>query len=70
MTNLEDFGLYTFKGTITKVNSGMCELELDGRMGRISVPIRLIVSQSNVKEGDCVELKLSPIIVKGGTKTS
>ncbi|OWZ84367.1 CBO2463/CBO2479 domain-containing protein [Natranaerobius trueperi] len=63
---LDNYGLYYFKGTVTKVDSGSCEVELDGRMGRIYVPIRLLVSDKSIQIGDMVELKISPIIVKGG----
>lgn len=52
------------KGKIIDINDMGAKIEFYGKMGRLNVPIRMLISDKKVEKGDEVELFLSYINVK------
>ncbi|MBM7622533.1 CBO2463/CBO2479 domain-containing protein [Sporohalobacter salinus] len=53
-----------FKGIITEVTDGSVALDIDGRLGFIKVPKRMVISDKPLEIGQSVSLRMSYIEVK------
>lgn len=51
------------KGEIIEINDMGVKIEFKGKMGRLNVPLRMLISDEKIEKGDKVELYLSYINV-------
>ena len=59
-----------YEGTITEVKGGAITIELSGRLGRLTLPLRLVVGDEALVVGQTVRFMMSyPEIVQKGEKT-
>ncbi|MBR4879979.1 MAG: hypothetical protein IKU13_09160 [Clostridia bacterium] len=47
------------EGIITKVHSGSVEIDLKGRLGHLTIPMRMLISDYELKEGQEVAWNMS-----------
>ena len=47
------------EGIITKVHSGSVEMDFKGRLGHLTVPKRMMISDTELKEGQSVGFNMS-----------
>ena len=58
--------MQTYQGTIVKVTGGAATIDIDGRLGELKLPLRMIINDAPLEVGQIVRFVLSyPEVIKG-----
>lgn len=47
------------EGRISEVSDGAVAIDIDGRLGRLKVPMRMLISDQEIREGSKVGFRMS-----------
>lgn len=58
--------MQTYQGTIVKVTGGAAIIDIDGRLGEMKLPLRMIINDRPLEVGQTVRFVLSyPEVIEG-----